>query len=350
MTNEIKALEEKVLGDFTESQLNVLQHTIAKGTRPEQFDLFVQTCVNSGLNPFLNHIYCIVYNGTMSIQIAVEGILHLARQKEGFLGIDTQLVHEKDEFKLGRDEQTGGMKVKVHDIGFPRGKAVGGYAIAKRKGFEDVIVVMEVSEVEEFKKGKNAKMWNSSFFQDMFKKHMIKRAAKLQFGVEINEDDSFATAGEGIDAIPEYDPTKRKEINDDFQESSKVIVTDEEEPAKTEEELFKEQWDIIAKHSKTYDLKKKEINAIVKDKFNKKATELSLQQVAALAKFVEIEGKNKSTVIDVEPEPEKEPEKEPEQKPEFEVIDKKPETQTEDKKQSVNDPEFNEDFGDLFKM
>ena len=153
MTTEIKVAEEKVIGEFTEQQLKVLQHTIAKGTSVPQFDLFVQTCVNSGLNPFLNHIYCIVYNGQMSIQIAVEGILHLARQKEGYKGIDTQLVHEKDEFKLGRNEQ-GEMKVLVHDIPLPRGKVIGGYAIAKREGFEDVIVVMEVSEVEEFTKGR----------------------------------------------------------------------------------------------------------------------------------------------------------------------------------------------------
>lgn len=343
MTTEIKVAEEKVIGEFTQSQLNVLQHTIAKGTSLPQFDLFVQTCVNSGLNPFLNHIYCIVYGQTMSIQIAVEGILHLARQKEGFLGIDTQLVHEKDEFRLGRDEQTGEMKVKVHDIGFPRGQAVGGYAIAKRKGFEDVIVVMEVSEVEEFKKGKNSKMWKD-YFADMFKKHMIKRAAKLQFGIEINEDDSFADIREGIDAMPEYDPSKRKEINDDFTgETESKIVTDEEEDPKTEEELFEEQWKLISAHTQTYGLKKKDVNGIIKDKFKKKVNDLSLQEVAALVKFVEIEGKNKKdTVIDVEDQPEGEPEKEPK----TEIIDKKPN----EEKQSIVDPEFEKEMGNLFDM
>jgi recombination protein RecT len=343
MTNEIKVAEEKVIGEFTQNQLNVLQHTIAKDTNLAQFDLFVQTCVNSGLNPFLNHIYCIVYGGQMSIQIAVEGILHLARQKEGYKGIDTQLVHEKDDFKLGRNEQ-GEMKVLVHDIPLPRGKVIGGYAIAKREGFEDVIVVMEVSEVEEFIKGRNAKMWKS-YFSDMFKKHMVKRAAKMQFGIEINEDESFAGSSEGIDGMDGYEPL-RKEINEDIQATETKIVTDEEEPAKSEEELFKEQWDIIAKHSKTYDLKKKEINAIVKDKFNKKATELSLQQVAALIKFVEIEGKNKGAVIDVEDQP-LDPIKEPEKEPEKEVKEE-PKTEVIDKKQSIVDPAFEEEMGSLF--
>jgi len=338
MTTELKAAEEKVIGNFTGSQLEVLQHTIAKGTTLPQFDLFVQTCVDSGLNPFLNHIYCVVYNGTMSIQVAVEGILHLARQKEGFLGIDTQLVHENDKFKLGRDDK-GEMKVMQHDIGFPRGKVTGGYAIAKRKGFEDVICVMEVNEVEEFTKGRNAKMWKS-YFSDMFKKHMVKRAAKAQFGIEINEDESIS-AGEGLDSMPEYDPSKRKEINDEFTSGTESkIVTDEEETPKTEEELFKEQWDIIAKHTETYKLEKKDITAIVKDKFKKKVNDLSLQEVAALTKFVEIEGKNKQdTVIDVEDQPQGEPEKEPE--PQTEIIDKK---------ESIVDPEFEKEMGNLFEM
>lgn len=329
MTTEIKVAEEKVIGEFTQPQLNVLQHTIAKDTSPAQFDLFVQTCVNSGLNPFLNHIYCIVYGGQMSIQVAVEGILHLARQKEGYKGIDTQLVHEKDDFKLGRNEQ-GEMKVLVHDIPLPRGKVIGGYAIAKREGFEDVIVVMEVSEVEEFTKGRNAKMWKS-YFSDMFKKHMVKRAAKMQFGIEINEDESFAS-GEGLDGMEGYDPSKRKEINDDFQEEpKKVIVTDEEEKPKTEKELFKEQWDIIAKHTETYNLKKKEINAIIKERFNKKVSDLSLQEVAALTKFVEIEGQTKQSTITIDVETE-------EKEPEIEIIDKKPE-----------DEEMKE-IGNLFEM
>ena len=341
MTTEIKVAEEKVIGDFTQPQLNVLQHTIAKDTTLAQFDLFVQTCVNSGLNPFLNHIYCIVYGQTMSIQIAVEGILYLARQKEGYLGIDTQLVHENDEFRLGRDENTGEMKVKVHDIGFPRGQVTGGYAIAKRKGFEDVICVMEACEVEEFKKGKNQKMWKD-YFSDMFKKHMTKRAAKLQFGVEINEDESF-TAGEGLDTMEGYDPSKRKEINDEFQEEpKKVIVTSEEEKPKTEEELFKEQWDIIAAHTKTYDLKKKDINAIIKERFKKKVNDLSLQEVAALTKFVEIEGQTKqSTVIDVEAEPEKEAKQE-EEEPKTEIIDK---PKTEEKEMDTM-----KEIGNLFEM
>lgn len=203
-----------VIGNFTQSELDTLKQTIARGTTNEQFSLFVQTCVNSGLNPFLNHVHCIVYNSknngpTMSIQIAVEGITYLARKTEGYKGIEAQLVHENDEFRMGRDPETGKTVIKEHDWGPSRGVVLGGYAIAKREGFDDVIVYMEVDEIEHMKKGRNADMWKT-WFNDMFKKHIIKRAAKLQYGVEIAEDEPVTSPG--IDNVTGYEPRERKDI------------------------------------------------------------------------------------------------------------------------------------------
>ncbi|MGG0219387.1 recombinase RecT [Bacillus mycoides] len=89
MANQVTAAPntDKVIGNFTKLELDTIKNTIATGTTNEQFSLFVQTCVNSELNPFLNHIYCIVYGRKMSIQVSVEGVLHLARQKNGYKGI-----------------------------------------------------------------------------------------------------------------------------------------------------------------------------------------------------------------------------------------------------------------------
>lgn len=208
MSNVIKANTQAVVGNFTQAELDTLKQTIARGTTDEQFSLFVQTCANSGLNPFLNHVHCIVYEGkqgaTMSIQIAVEGITYLARKTEGYKGIEAQLVHENDEFRMGRDPDTGKTVIKEHEWGPSRGKVLGGYAIAKREGFDDVIVYMEVSEIEHMKKGRNGHMWRD-WFNDMFKKHIIKRAAKLQYGIEIAEDEPVS----GGNDIPEYRSERR---------------------------------------------------------------------------------------------------------------------------------------------
>lgn len=221
-----------LVSSFSQTELDTLKQTIARGTTNEQFALFVQTCANSGLNPFLNHIHCIVYNGkegpTMSLQIAVEGILYLARKTDGYKGIDCQLIHENDQFKF--DAKT---KEVDHQIGFPRGKVIGGYAIAKRDGFEDLVVLMETVEVEHMLKGRNGHMWKD-WFNDMFKKHIMKRAAKLQYGIEIAEEDN--QVGSAADNIPEYNPQDRKDVTPQ-QEVIDAPPKTQEEPVSPEKKL-----------------------------------------------------------------------------------------------------------------
>jgi recombination protein RecT len=275
-----------VVGNFTQAELDTLKATIARGTTNEQFALFVQTCVNSGLNPFLNHIHCIVYNGkegpTMSIQIAVEGILYLARRTEGYKGIECQLVHENDEFKFNAKT-----KEITHEIGFPRGKVVGGYAIAKREGFDDVVVIMEVNEVEHMTKGRNAHMWKE-WFNDMFKKHLIKRAAKLQYGIEIAEDEPVS--GNALDTTTSYEPRQRIDIT----HSTNVVEVNEGEFIDPEAET-KKRWDEIHAKLQQYGMTKDDLKQLIVKHFNKKPNELTLQQLVALSKFVDLEYQNKQS-------------------------------------------------------
>jgi recombination protein RecT len=276
-----------VVGNFTQAELDTLKATIARGTTNEQFALFVQTCVNSGLNPFLNHIHCIVYNGkegpTMSIQIAVEGILYLSRRTEGYKGIECQLVHENDEFKFNAKT-----KEITHEIGFPRGKVVGGYAIAKREGFDDVIVIMEVNEVEHMLKGRNAHMWRE-WFNDMFKKHLIKRAAKLQYGIEIAEDEPVS--GNTLDTTASYEPRQRIDITPDVGR----IEVNEGEVVDMAAELKKKQ-DEIKQQMQRYNMTTNDLNQLTAKHFNnKKPNELTLQQLVALSKFIDMEHQNRQS-------------------------------------------------------
>lgn len=186
---DVKALyNDKFVGNFTRKELDTLRATIARGTNDEEFGLFVQTCVNTGLNPFLNHIHCMVYDGqrgrTLSIQISAEGVLYLARKTDGFNGVDVQMVHENDEFEIDLATK----KILAHKIGFPRGRIIGSYAIARHKHYEDKIMLMDATEVEHLKKGKNSHMWNT-WFPDMFKKHIMKRICKEQYGIDVTEEE-----------------------------------------------------------------------------------------------------------------------------------------------------------------
>jgi recombination protein RecT len=303
---QIKPIEEKVIGEFTKNELDTLKGTIAKGTTNEQFQLFVQTCVNSGLNPFLNQVYCIVYGQNMSIQVSVEGIAHLARLKSGFKGYDVQVVCENDTFKVSKEGNE--LKISVHDICFPRGQVLGAYAVAYAEGKPDFVVLMDVSEVEAMKTGSNAKMWKP-YFADMFKKHVLKRALKGQFGIEINEDEAIKPPSD----IPAYE---RKEVEQE--EITKDIQVDEETTI-SEEQLMQEHWDKIQELMYDTDFTNDDLKGLIAEKFNKKPQELTLQNLAALVKFVEFGVKSKPKG-ETPPAEEKTPEEPKDEMGEFENL------------------------------
>lgn len=287
MANQVTATPntEKVIGNFTKSELDTIKSTIATGTSNEQFALFVQTCVNSELNPFLNHIYCIVYGGKMSIQVSVEGVLHLARQKNGYKGIDVQTVHENDEFEADRSQE-GEWIIRKHQVKFPRGKVIGCYAVAQREGFKDVVVMMETDEVIHMKNGTNKHMWNN-WFNDMFKKHAMKRAAKLQYGIEINEDEAVSSSP--IDNVPAYEPEKRVDITPN---KPNQIQVEEGETVDPEAELKKKQSEVMEKLNE-YNMTNDDLQEIAVKHFKVPAAELNLQQLTGLVKFLGLEHKKR---------------------------------------------------------
>lgn len=293
------ALTEKVIGDFTQAEVNTLKNTIAAGTTPEQFNLFLQTCVNSGLNPFLNHIYAVVYGGKLSIQISVEGISHLARKQDNFKGYDVQTVHEKDEFKVSKVD--GHLKVIQHDIGFPRGRIIGAYAEVYKEGAPDFVSLMESSEWEVHKTDGNNKHNWKKYEADFAKKTVLKRALKGQFGIEITEDAQIGGEDEK--------PQERREVSQEPQE--RTVYTGEEE-AKSESELMQEQWDKVFVELKRLEWGQAELERYILQKFNKKPQDLNLQNLAALNKFMSFEKPMESKKPEPQPEPEKEePQEEP---------------------------------------
>lgn len=214
MTKTIATVNTQALvGSFTQNELETLKGTIAKGTSDEQFALFIQTCVSSGLNPFLNQIYCITYNGkngpVMSIQIAVEGIVALAKKNPQYKGFIASEVKEADEFEI--DVVTGEPIHRIKTL--QRGKTVGAYCVAYRDGMPNVSVIITNDQVDHLLKGRNGDMWRD-YYDDMIVKHAIKRAFKRQFGIEVAEDEYIGTDNAGN--APE--PYTRRDITDEANE------------------------------------------------------------------------------------------------------------------------------------
>ncbi|WP_010501376.1 RecT family recombinase [Paenibacillus elgii] len=206
------------VGNFSVEEVETMRLTLAKDASSEQFTLFVRTAAAAGLNPFLNHIYCIVYGGKMSIQISVEGIMFLAKRVEGYEGIDVQLVYENDIFKPKRvrDDQGRFYWDVEHEIADDPGKVKGCYAFAYRTGFPPVFEYMKVDEVQHHLSGNNAANWKK-YFNDFFKKTVVKRAAKRQYGIEVAEDDTPETGG----SIPAYQQPERRDITTEAEQMAK---------------------------------------------------------------------------------------------------------------------------------
>ncbi|WP_167859304.1 RecT family recombinase [Paenibacillus cymbidii] len=215
---------------FDQLQVDTIRHTLAKDATPEQFNLFMSTAVAAGLNPMLNHIYCIVYGGKMSIQISVEGIMFLAKRVEGYEGIDVQLVYENDVFrpKRVRDESGRYYWDVEHEIADDPGKVKACYAFAYRTGFPPVFEHIKVDEVQHHLSGNNAANWKK-YFNDFFKKTVVKRAAKRQYGIEISEDD----APEATASVQSYE---RRDITD---EVNAAAATEQKQSAPSKDDAAK---------------------------------------------------------------------------------------------------------------
>ncbi|MGY3716757.1 recombinase RecT [Sutcliffiella cohnii] len=281
--NQLAVYQSLVFGELTEQDVITIRETIGKDCNESQFKLFMAIAKSSGANPVANEIYPAVRGGQLTVQFGVDFYVRKSKESEGYRGYDVQLVHENDEFQMHQEQAKDGRYYAVidkHSWGFPRGRVIGGYAIAYREGFAPFSVVMEVDEVEHFKKsniGMQKTMW-TNYFNDMFKKHMTRRALKGAF--DLNFDDDQAPTNE----VDPYEPRQRVDITPD----TKQIVTGEDTVIDPEEELTK-LWAEIQKKTEAKGVSKQDLKDYIQEKYKKGAKELTLQQVVGLNKMIDFD-------------------------------------------------------------
>lgn len=213
---------------FAPQVLEVIRTSIAPTANDQEFLLFAHKAASYGLDPFKNEIFFIKYGNTARIQFAAEAYLAKAREMEGFIPPDTQMVHENDEFKIAKNPETKELEVVTHEIGFPRGKIIGAYSIAYREGYRPVTVIMDIEEIDHMFKGQNKDNW-TKWTSDMFGKHVQQRALKRQYGLEF--EDETITHGEQESSIPEYQPQRK-----DITPNQDIIDAPPTKPEPSEEE------------------------------------------------------------------------------------------------------------------
>jgi recombination protein RecT len=288
MTKSLQTIDtQAVVGNFTQSELDTLKATIAKGTTNEQFALFVQTCVRSGLNPFLNQIFCIVYNGkdgpVMSIQIAVEGIVALAKRHPQYKGFIASEVKENDEFEI--DVVTGEPKHRITTM--QRGQTVGAYCVAYREGAPNIAVIVTRDQVEHFLKSSipnQQKMWRD-YFDDMIVKHAIKRAFKRQFGIEIAEDE-YVPSGPQVESYERV----RKDITNEA--NATTLHQEQQTPALNDGEaelIEKAKAEMKAKLKQLGITGKKAIDQYISSRVTFKGETPTLAELQGLLKIMDLE-------------------------------------------------------------
>ncbi|MEF7494721.1 RecT family recombinase [Lysinibacillus sphaericus] len=186
MNRNLPTLTPEITEAFQPAVLEVIRNSIAPTANDQEFLLFAHKAASYGLDPFKNEIFFIKYGSQARIQFAAEAYLSKAREQEGFIPPDTQMVHENDEFKIAMNKETKQMEVIQHEIGFPRGKIIGAYSVAYREGYPPVTVIMDIDEVSHMFTGQNKDNWNK-WTSDMFGKHVQQRALKKQYGLSFED-------------------------------------------------------------------------------------------------------------------------------------------------------------------
>ncbi|MGE6376581.1 RecT family recombinase [Peribacillus muralis] len=230
-TNQMISYQTLAFGELTQQDVVTVRETIGKACDESQFKLFMSIAKSAGANPVMNEIYPAVRQGQLTVQFGVDFFVRKAKESEGYRGYDVQLVHEQDEFKMhqekGEDNEYH-LVIDEHSFGFPRGKVIGGYCTAYREGKKPFTVVMEVDEVDHFRKsniGMQKTMW-TNYFNDMFKKHMVRRALKAAYSLSFEDETTVGNEG-----VPEYKPQERKDITPNHE-----VIDSPKKPSKPENE------------------------------------------------------------------------------------------------------------------
>ncbi|WP_277585863.1 RecT family recombinase [Psychrobacillus antarcticus] len=228
--SQLPSLTPEITEAFAPAVIEVMRNSVAPTANDQEFLLFAHKAASYGLDPFKNEIFFIKYGSTARIQFAAEAYLSKAREQEGFQAPDTQMVHENDEFKIAMNKETGTMEVTLHEIGFPRGRIIGAYSIARREGYPPVTVIADIDEVAHMFTGQNKDNWNK-WTSDMFGKHVQQRALKKQYGLSFDDE----TISHNEDPkIPEY--RERKDIT-----PKQEVIEEPKQEEKSQADLLRDE-------------------------------------------------------------------------------------------------------------
>jgi len=230
---QLTQYQQYIFGELKAEDVKTIQETIAKDCNESQFRLFMAVAKAADANPLLGEIHPSVFSGKLTWQFGIEFYVRKAKETDGFRGHDVQLVHENHVFKRYRKRGEDGRYYDdfIHEAEEKEdGSVISGYAIAYKEGMPPFFVYMTVAEVEHYKRssiGMQKTMWTNNF-NDMFKKHMLKRALKGAFGIKFED----ASADNAPDS---YEPTHRRDVTEEVNAASQS-ANNQQQPDRPKEQ------------------------------------------------------------------------------------------------------------------
>ena len=209
--------------------------------KPESLENAIMNIAAIGitLNPAQKEAYLVPRGGQVCLDISYMGLIKLATDTGSVTWVQAEIVKEKDIFEyLGVGQKPNH---KFQPFG-DRGQMIGVYCVAKLSTGEFLTTIMSKAEIEEIR-NKSSQASKSgpwvTFFEEMAKKTVIKRASKLWPKSErVQEAVEILNQHEGID-FTKYahveSPREGLEANEDtFSKLREVLAA----KGKTEDKLL----------------------------------------------------------------------------------------------------------------
>lgn len=196
------------------------------------------------LNPAQKEAYLVPRGGQVCLDISYMGLIKLATDTGSVTWVQAEIVKEKDTFEyLGVGQKPNH---KFQPFG-ERGQMIGVYCVAKLSTGEFLTTIMSKAEIEEIR-NKSSQASKSgpwvTFFEEMAKKTVIKRASKLW-----PKSERLDTA---VHVLNEHEGI-------DFSNQGKTYTPEAREEARAENAIDKIR-ELLATHGKTEDGLLKYIN------------------------------------------------------------------------------------------
>ena len=177
--------------DWSDERIGAIARTVAPpDAKPSEIAMFLAVAHRYQLDPFLKEIWLAKDKGRLILLTGRDSFIKVAERDEGYLGFDSGVVYEKDEFTVVRD----GDKITVsHQVeGFDRGQRVGAFCVAYHKVRRPVLVLRKW---EDYKHLHGKDNWQN-YGDDMLETRVITAALRRQYTISGIYSESEFIAGE----------------------------------------------------------------------------------------------------------------------------------------------------------